>query len=1223
MAGNLGRRPVMIELKDQLDRERFEQEIETSFCVSAGAGVGKTTAIVNRIAEIARRQPEALSKLVVVTFARAAAEELRARARAKIFELPEFREDLGWRREVLQHWPRVFFGTIHSFCLKLMAEEGYAIGLPEDLELCEGLVEEECWHRFCESSALDACEIAGPELDGAMRFYSFEEVLKLARKLRPAEAQAILQEHQSLPMPTVTFAAALADDGGKARESTQANQQELRAWLAEFAQGGPFLKLPRFEKGSKTFKAALLEDLEPLTRWLERSLGEVAAKLALAYRDFRLEQQMASYNDQVQWAMDLVQDRAVLRRLRRRELRVILDEAQDTDAAMFSILSEIVRPVDAGAGDWRDNPELEPPRAGAFCFVGDEQQTIYSDRADPAVYAKFIHAFEQGRGGERLEFFVTMRCPVRVVETVNSVFTGQRIVQEHVTFRELSARPTARNGAVWRLPLSSPGEEGVDAGFLSECRQVAKFLRDQGTVGLGIQRWGEVAVICPRRKWLTVAADCLRDVGVPARLLSGRRCVGDHAAASWPAALAHITLHPWDEFERFGVLREVFGVSDRDYARWKRGGKKAKALQAAEQVLAQLRAVAGEETLTLSHFFERLLELAGLPARLVALGLDLQPLEALRRLTLEAECAGTSLRDWARKLRLRLEEEDPAEVESPEAVTLLTGMKAKGLEWPVVVALGLGRGIGVVSPEFPYYAEHAEAARIVIADGDLHETLKEARTEDNYAKWQREFYVTMTRAKHLLVLPDSRAFYNTKAKNRPPGSLGELCKLWELADGFSVPLKIEEAMPSVERDERPGHESPTGELVREAVRRSQQIPALVRPHELAEERVEMLEFDPATPAGGVNYGLWWHETMQFFPWTQPRARAEFLQGRLADLPAEDGMHERGVAELMAWERSEDLRTLLEQGRHFLAELPFALAHEEASWVEGVVDLVITTREGEQWVVDWKTDRREVGESDEKLGARLVEAYGAQLRVYAGAVARATGQRINRILLFRRFRAGLTRCVFDEGELGAFLAQGIFHAVEDVANEMHAEPAGAYRVERAGNDLRRVALHAEVAQAKAQPGFQLLAGEDDGPRVVEQVGVANDVGTRLVDAQHDERDVLRGPFAIGEKAGHKLAGGREIGGVADEFKTAFHRNPRARMVRSSWGSARPRCRVSAAAEAFHQPGGRCKGAVQGGGNSREAKLRVVFIERFEQAIGIDDQSFPRLKRQHMSARRDFS
>jgi len=70
----------MTALHDQAARDRFIRELEQNFCVSAGADVGKTTSIVDRIATLARQKPEALPRLVVVTYARAAAEELRVPA---------------------------------------------------------------------------------------------------------------------------------------------------------------------------------------------------------------------------------------------------------------------------------------------------------------------------------------------------------------------------------------------------------------------------------------------------------------------------------------------------------------------------------------------------------------------------------------------------------------------------------------------------------------------------------------------------------------------------------------------------------------------------------------------------------------------------------------------------------------------------------------------------------------------------------------------------------------------------------------------------------------------------------------------------------------------------------------------------------------------------------------------------------------------------------------
>jgi len=63
--------------------------------------------------------------------------------------------------------------------------------------------------------------------------------------------------------------------------------------------------------------------------------------------------------------------------VREQNLRVILDEAQDTDPAQFSVLLEITRPSDA-TGRWLETMNA-PPRPGHFCMVGDLQQSIYRD----------------------------------------------------------------------------------------------------------------------------------------------------------------------------------------------------------------------------------------------------------------------------------------------------------------------------------------------------------------------------------------------------------------------------------------------------------------------------------------------------------------------------------------------------------------------------------------------------------------------------------------------------------------------------------------------------------------------------------------------------------------------------------------------------------------------------------------------------------------------------
>jgi ATP-dependent exoDNAse (exonuclease V) beta subunit len=70
------------------------------------------------------------------------------------------------------------------------------------------------------------------------------------------------------------------------------------------------------------------------------------------------------------------------------------------------------------------------------------------------------------------------------------------------------------------------------------------------------------------------------------------------------------------------------------------------------------------------------------------------------------------------------------------------------------------------------------------------------------------------------------------------------------------------------------------------------------------------------------------------------------------------------------------------------EVPVSLVQSDGRLAEGVVDLAF--RDAGAWtVVDWKTDA--------ELGARRA-TYAAQVQLYADAIARATGERAEPLLL---------------------------------------------------------------------------------------------------------------------------------------------------------------------------------------------------------------------------------
>ena len=779
-------------LHDQAARTRFQTELDANFCVSAGAGVGKTTAIVRRIAEIARHQPESLGKLVVVTYARSSAEELRVRARALVLG------DQGGegRRpgDLLPRLRQAFFGTIHSFCLKLVREYGAELGIAPESELLPDEDEAALWARYCESPALESVALDPAALEEVMRFISFDELLDLAHKIDPTQAGRFLARTRFPTRPALDFSATFAAVGrGKSADGVREHQEALRGFLADFEEGAAYLRIPVFATGGKPFLEAYQEEMEPFAAWLDGQAARLASSIALGYRDFRRDQRLMTYADQIAWCRRLLDSPAILEELRARDWIVLLDEAQDTDAAMFAILQEVTRPPGAPVGEWPAAAHAAPPRPGRFCFVGDEQQSIFAQRASLPVYRGYIEAFEAGLGGERLEFSVTMRCPRQVIAAVNAIFfEGERLRQTHFPFRELHPKPGSPRGAVWMLPIRPLPEERppVEAAFREECRQVAAFLSEHGVAGLGARRWGEVAILCPRKAWLGIAAEILGKAGLPCQLVSQQRLRGELPGISWPAALFHVLLNPWDRFELLGVLREIFAVSDVELADaqaenlpftfWSERGL-APRLGVAMALLRELHAAAPPGgALTLGEYVRHVLESVRLAARLEAIGQPAGELSLLRREALAAELAGTPLRAWVSGLVRDLRRPLPQIAGAADEIQLLTCQKAKGLEWPVVIPLGIARAIKSGTVEYPRIEESADGIAVHISKITVIDVEKTARDLALREEMQRLFYVTLTRAKSLLILLETCALYGA-AK----GSFLNFCN-WDgvAADGL-------------------------------------------------------------------------------------------------------------------------------------------------------------------------------------------------------------------------------------------------------------------------------------------------------------------------------------------------------------------------------------------------------------------------------------------------------
>ncbi|MFQ5588966.1 MAG: UvrD-helicase domain-containing protein, partial [Nitrospiria bacterium] len=125
---------------DQEDRDRAVTTFDQNVVVTAGAGTGKTTLLINRLLHLLLREPEALpiTQIVALTFTNKSAHEMKTRLKAALEALISTdagsekatgfmtryrlsKNDLDRRAAAaLRDFERGEIGTIHHFAASLL-----------------------------------------------------------------------------------------------------------------------------------------------------------------------------------------------------------------------------------------------------------------------------------------------------------------------------------------------------------------------------------------------------------------------------------------------------------------------------------------------------------------------------------------------------------------------------------------------------------------------------------------------------------------------------------------------------------------------------------------------------------------------------------------------------------------------------------------------------------------------------------------------------------------------------------------------------------------------------------------------------------------------------------------------------------------------------------------------------------------------------------------------
>ncbi|MDH3706303.1 MAG: UvrD-helicase domain-containing protein, partial [Acidimicrobiia bacterium] len=452
---------------DQAARTTIESELERTLFVEAGAGSGKTTALVQRIVALILEGDVRLSQIAAITFTEAAASELRSRVRESLevrerklrSRLDADAELLARCRAAIDDADSAAISTLHSFAQRILSEHPVAVGLPprvEVLDEVQSLLEfERRWSRFLDDllerrdlvelllrallldikfndrhrglrsvavvfnenwDRLEAMAGVEPEL-APLRWAPLldrvDPLLRLRDRCTAADDKlAVLLEEQI--EPALRRLRDASDDDERLRLLTL-----WPARKASIGQKGNWDDVADARALINDFNNQVRHFLDDAADGVLRALAGEVARFTRAMADERRAEGRLEFHDLLVLARDLLRTDAEARRaLHDRYRRLLLDEFQDTDPIQIE-LAALIASSSADEKPPTEWSEIDTDEGRLF-FVGDPKQSIYRfRRASIETFVDARSAFGDDRPVSLTQNFRTVEP---IVEFVNGLF---------------------------------------------------------------------------------------------------------------------------------------------------------------------------------------------------------------------------------------------------------------------------------------------------------------------------------------------------------------------------------------------------------------------------------------------------------------------------------------------------------------------------------------------------------------------------------------------------------------------------------------------------------------------------------------------------------------------------------------------------------------------------------------------------------------------------------
>lgn len=627
-------------LKDQADRKRASEDLDTSYIVEAAAGTGKTTLLVARILNLIKEKKAVPDEIVAITFTERAAAELKIRLQD---DLSKALDEAGRDSPDAEHLADALWGlermqvtTIHSFCAALIRERPVEAGVDPNFQVGDGLmaslIEEEVWDEWLSGRmrrgddsirrAL-AIDITTKNMrDLAHKMLENRDVLdylpkpqgwtladhEFPRRFESAISDISARASKACKKEDDKAATAIEDIKAEAEEIKFLKTDEERA-AHLFGLSIPSLK----KKGRqadwqpaeclKEIRAEMddLRDLHDTFRnWLAHN---IIAELAAGLRDFVEKYKAAmtaaailDFHDLLLYARNMLTAHPHVREyFRRRYKYMLVDEFQDTDPLQAEIIFFLSERDGTPAAEW-EKVKVAP---GKLFLVGDPKQSIYRfRRADIEMY----DSAKQSMGkGHDLSIFQNFRCAGSLVGVVNEIFKDLIEVPPDGAYQpdyvalEFGREPEevpAKHGVYLMYPPERLRDEmpNVDERRRLETRAIAAFIKklvyehkwkiwDKNEKKQRPIELRDIAILLRTHKPVDPLEDALKLYGVDYRVIGGKFFFMRQEIQQLLAVLQAID-NPYNGVALVAALRSpFFGVSDEDIFNFHADGGKLNYLE--------------------------------------------------------------------------------------------------------------------------------------------------------------------------------------------------------------------------------------------------------------------------------------------------------------------------------------------------------------------------------------------------------------------------------------------------------------------------------------------------------------------------------------------------------------------------------------------------------------------------------------------------------------------